>query len=237
MSANPQKIASRCCYQIVGAHPFYVLSMSADFIDAQQKSEFVVMLRMRFIAFLILPFINSLVFAQQHKDYIIKPNKDTVFTKVVRMHKKMNSVVCEERGKNVKYEAKDVLELKYDTAIYETGLVQLKRSKQFVFLRRTVKGKLSLYEISVKKTKFLWDKFGYDFIRLRWVYRAQDWSKKYPVTIDFYKKEIEPKEKFSKFWKEKTEDCQALTDKIKSKAIPWSPSPRELVQYYNENCK
>jgi hypothetical protein len=149
----------------------------------------------------------------------------------------MKSVVCEVKGKNIKYEAKDVLELKYDTLVYETGSVRLKRSKRIVFLRRTFKGKLSLYEIGVKKTKFLWDKFGYDFIRLRWVYRAQDWSKKYSVTIYFYKKENEPREKFSKFWKEKTEDCQALNDKIKSKEIHWSPSPREIVQYYNANCK
>lgn len=211
--------------------------MSADFNQAQQKSEFVVMLRMRFFAFLNLLFITPVVFSQQHKDYIIKLNKDTVFTKVVRIHKKMNSVVCEEKGKNVKYETKDVLELKYDTAVYETGLVKLKRSKRLVFLRRTVKGKLSLYEISVKKSKFLWDKFGYDFIRLRWVYRAQDWSKKYPVTVYFYKKERESREKFSKSWKEKTEDCQALTDKIKSKEMPWSPTPKELVQFYNSICK
>jgi hypothetical protein len=149
----------------------------------------------------------------------------------------MTSVVCEVKGKNIKYEAKDVLELKYDTLVYETGLVRIKTSKRIVFLRRTVKGKLSLYENSVKKTKFLWNKFGYDFFHLRWVYRAQDWSKKYSVTIYFYKKENESREKFSKSRQEKTKDCKVLNDKIKSKEILWSPSPREFVQYYNENCK
>lgn len=192
---------------------------------------------MRFFTFLSLLFVTAINYSQQHKDFIIKLNKDTVLTKVVRIHKKMNSVFCEENGKNVKYEAKDVLELRYDTAVYETGSVRLKRSKRVVFLHRTVKGKLSLYEISVKKNKFLWDKFGYDFIRLRWVYRAQDWSKKYPVTYYFYKKEKESMENISKSWKEKMEDCKTLTDRILFKADPWSPAPREIVQFYNANCE
>jgi hypothetical protein len=149
----------------------------------------------------------------------------------------MKSVVCEEKGKIIKYEAKDVLELKYDTEVYKTGSIRLNRSEQFVYLRRTVYGKLSLYEIGVKKTKLLWKNFGEDLVRLRWVYRAQDWAKKYSVTVYFYIKENESRENFSKSWKEKTEACEALTDKLRSKSILWSPTPIELVQFYNANCK
>ena len=202
----------------------------------QQMLEFVVMLQMKLFTLFILQFTILSLLSQEHKDYIVKLNNDTVFTKVIKIDKKMKNVLCEENGKKIRYETKDVLALKYDTLYYEVGIVRLKRSKQCVFLRRTVKGKLNLYEIDTKKKKFLAKNFGEDLIRLRWVYRAQDWAKKYHVTVYFYKKENESKDSFSKSWKEKTQDCKLLQDKIKSKTAPWIPMPKELVQFYNVNC-
>ena len=202
----------------------------------QQMLEFVVMLQMKLFTLFILQFTILSLLSQEHKDYIVKLNNDTVFTKVIKIDKKMKNVLCEENGKKIRYETKDVLALKYDTLFYEVGIVRLKRSKQCVFLRRTVKGKLNLYEIDTKKKKFLAKNFGEDLIRLRWVYRAQDWAKKYHVTVYFYKKENESKDSFSKSWKEKTQDCKLLQDKIKSKTAPWIPIPKELVQFYNVNC-
>ncbi len=195
-----------------------------------------VMKKMKLIPFLSLLFSISSLLSQEHKDYLIKINMDTVYTKIVRVDKKMKGVICEENGKKAKYEAKDVLVLKYDTVFYEVGLVRLKRTKQFLFLRRTVKGNLNLYEINSKRTKLLLKNFGEDLVHLRWVYRAQDWAKKVPITVYFYKKANESNKKFSKSWKEKTQDCKLLQDKIKSKEVSWTPSERELVEFYNVSC-
>jgi hypothetical protein len=202
----------------------------------QQMLEFVVMLQMKLFALSFLQFTILSLFSQEHKDYIVKLNNDTVFTKVIKIDKKMKSVLFEENGKKIRYETKDVLVLKYDTLFYEVGIVRLKRFNQCVFLRQTVKGRLNLYEIDTKKKKFLARNFVEDLIRLRWVYRAQDWAKKYHVTVYFYKKENESRESFSKSWKEKAQDCKLLQDKIKSKTAPWSPMPKEIVQFYNLNC-
>jgi hypothetical protein len=191
---------------------------------------------MRFFFVLSLLGFTSLLTSQQKGDYLINLNKDTVYVKVLRLHKNMRSVLCQVQGKKIKYEAKFVQAINYDSILYETGCVRLKRRKQFVFLHQTLKGKLNLYEMSIKKTKVLWDKFAYDFIRLRWVYRAQDWAKKYPVTVYFYKKENETRDHFSKSWKEKTKECKVFTDKLQSKEIPWLPSPIELVKFYNKQC-
>lgn len=173
-------------------------------------------------------------FSQMMGDYVITVNSDTVFTKVIRMDKTRKYIVCEEKGKKIKYDAKNIRVLKYDTVFYETCRVRLRqrRAKKYCFLQRTIKGKLSLYEITVKRTKFLWGNFGEDLIRLRWAYRAREWRKKNYITVYFYKKESETRDLFSNTWQEKIKDCKLLTKKITSKTMPF-----ELVQLYNENCK
>jgi hypothetical protein len=185
--------------------------------------------------FVILLTITQ-AWCQKSNDYIIKLNGDTLYTKVIRIDKEMKDVLCEENGKKTKYEAKDILGVKYDSSFYETGLVKLKRSKRYVFLRRTVKGTLNLYEITESGSKFLWGNFGEDLIRFRWVYRAQDWSKRVSTVVSFYKKENEAKDKFSKSWKEKVKDCKPLQEKINSKIASWIPTPKELVEFYNKTC-
>jgi hypothetical protein len=117
-------------------------------------------------------FAISSAFCQQSKDYVIKLNRDTIFTKVLRIDKKMRSIACEEKGKKIRYKAKDVLEIKSDTAFYETGLVQLKRlsSKQYVFLRRVINGKLSLYKTNIERIRLLMRNFGEDLIHGRMIY-------------------------------------------------------------------
>jgi hypothetical protein len=131
------------------------------------------------------------------------------------------------------------LAVKLDTVFYESGFVRLKRlkSKQFIFLQKTIKGNLNLYETGTKKTKFLLKIFGEDLIHLRWVYRAHIWIKKYELTLYFYKLENESREKFSNYYKEKTTNCKLLQDKLNSKVTVWSPGPKELVEFYNTNCK
>jgi|GEM_PF-4645844 len=62
-------------------------------------------------------------------------------------------------------------------------------------------------------------------------------DKKYSVTVYFYKMEYESHEKFSKNYTKKTKDCKLLNDKINSKENLWTPSPKELVEFYNTNCK
>jgi hypothetical protein len=193
----------------------------------------------RLFSSFVLLFTISSARSQANRDYIIKLSKDTVFTKVVRIDKEMKSVVCEEKDKKIKFEAKNILAVKCDTNFYETGLVALKHhgSKQYLLLQRTVKGNLNLYEINVKRNKFLWKIFGDDFIHFRWVYRAHDWIKGVTNSVSFYKKENEGQDKFSKSWKEKCMDCKLLQDKINSKTTPWTPTPKELVQFYNNTCK
>ena len=115
---------------------------------------------MKLFTLFILQFTISLLLSQEYKNYIVKLNNDTVLTKVIKIDKKMKNVLCEENGKKIRYKTKDVLALKYDTLFYEVGIVRLNRSKQCVFLRRTVKGKLNLYEIDTKKKKFLIKIFG-----------------------------------------------------------------------------
>lgn len=190
---------------------------------------------MHFLSLLL--YLPSLIICQQRKDYIILTNKDTIFTQIVRIDKKMKSVVCEPNGKKTIYKAKYILELKLDTFFYETGFVQLKKSKQFVLLRRTCKGKLSLYETCVRHKQVLWGNIAENFIHVRWVYRAQKWVLKNYITIYFYKKENESNTGFSRSWQEKTKDCNTLNDRRKSLGVPWSPLPIELVQFYNSNCK
>ena len=177
--------------------------------------------------------------SQERKNYIIKLNADTVFTKVVKLDKKNKSVIYEEDGRKIKCKAEAILAVKIDTIFYESALVRLKRlkNKHYVFLQITVAGKLKLYEINTRKTKFLMKAFGEDLIHLRWVYRAHDWTKGYSTKIYFYKKENESRKKISKYWKEKTKDCKSLHDKFNSKESPWFPNPRELVQFYNRHCK
>lgn len=186
----------------------------------------------------MLLFAELSALSQERKDYIIRKNKDTAFVKIVRIDKKMRSFVCEENGKKIRHDAKDISALKYDSVFYESASVRLKalRSKRSILLQGTVKGKLNLYETGVKKRIFLWKNFGEDLIRLRLVYRAQPWIKDNLVTIYFYRKENEPGDHFSKSWQEKTKDCKSLYDKLNSKAKPWNPAPPELVRFYNSNC-
>lgn len=180
----------------------------------------------------------SSILSQQSMDYIVKLNKDTVFVIGIKMDSKIKKVICEEKGRKIKYEAKDILAAKIDTLFYESGLVRLKMigPKHFVFLRKTIKGDLNLYTVNTKKTKFLWKTFGEDLVHLRWVYRAHDWIKTDLVTTYFYKKENESIKNLSRNWKEKTKDCKLLNDKIKSKLAQWNPAPTEIVQFYNANC-
>jgi len=187
---------------------------------------------------LILSLIITAFLSQENKDYIIKLNKDTIFGKI-KMDSKIKSVIYEENGRKIKYEAKDVLAVKIDTVFYESGSVRLKKlkGKHFVFLQKTIKGNLNLYEVNFKKTKFLLGAFGNDFIHLRWVYRAHDWIKSDLITVCFYKKENESMKSLSRSWKEKTKDCKLLLDKYNSKTAPWNPSPEETVRFYNSNCK
>ena len=193
---------------------------------------------MKLFAFLILLFVVSPIFSQEKKDYIIRLNKDTLFTKVIRMDRKMKSVVCEEGGRKIIYPAKGLLAVKTDTLFYESGLVRSKslKFKHFVFLQRTIKGNLNLYEMDVKRTKFLMKTFSEDLVHFRWVYRAHKWTKAVLTTLYFYKKENEDREHFSKNWKEKTKDCKLLHQKYNSKTTPWTPTQREMVQFYNAKC-
>jgi hypothetical protein len=175
--------------------------------------------------------------SQERGDYLIKINGDTIFTRFIRIDKKMKYVVSDSAGKLTRYDVREVLELKYDTVVYESGFARIKSPGEFLFLKRIIKGELSLYEAKVKKTKILWKNFGEDLIHLRWVYRAQDWSKKYTVPVYFYRRLSETGRNFSKSWKEKTADCLLFTDKIRSKTRLWDPTERELVEYYNAQCK
>ena len=193
---------------------------------------------MKLLNVLILSLLVSTILSQESKDFIIKLNKDTVFTKIVRIDKELKSVICEEKGKKTKYEAKDILALKYDTVFYEVGLIRLKRhgSEQYLLLQRIVNGDLSLYEINVKKTKFLWKTFGEDVVHLRWVFRAHAWTKGVLNPVDFYKRKNESRESFTKDWKEKTKDCKAMQEKFDPK-VKLNLSPIEIVQFYNTNCR
>lgn len=189
---------------------------------------------MRSVSVLFLWLLNSFLYSQDDMDYIVKSTKDTIYTKIVRMDKKFKNVVCEEKEKNCKYNATTILSLKHDTSFYEVGLIKIKRKSQSVFLKRVIKGKLSLYELKTTLTKRSWKIIGSNFIHLRWVYRAQDGSKKIPLTVYYYKKENETYENFSESWKVKTRECKLLNDKIKSEN--WKPTPLELVRFYNTNC-
>lgn len=175
--------------------------------------------------------------SQENRDYIIRLNKDTVFTGIARLDKKMKYVVCEEKQKRIKYAARDLLALKFDSSVYETGLIRLKRlrPRHYVLLRRTLQGKLNLYELPVKKTQFLWKSFGGDLIHGRLIYRAHDWRKSSLVPAYFYKKESESRARFSRSWKEKTRDCQLFCDTIKAKPKQ-TVTPEALVRFYNLSC-
>ncbi|MBK7669050.1 MAG: hypothetical protein IPJ32_17940 [Sphingobacteriaceae bacterium] len=117
---------------------------------------------MKLYAALALSSVISTLFSQENSDYVVKLNKDTVFLKSIKMDSKVRNVICEGNGKKIKYQAKDILAAKIDTVFYESGLVRLKNigSKHIVFLQKTVVGDLTLYEINVKRTKFLWKTFG-----------------------------------------------------------------------------
>lgn len=172
------------------------------------------------------------MFSQENKDYIISLNKDTTFVKVISIDRTMKIAVCEEKGRKITYHAKDILAIKFDTLFYESGLVKLKgiSPKNYVFLYRKVFGKLNLYETKVRRA-------GYTFSALLiWAKEGTAWGKRRWETLIFYKKENESREKISRDWKEKTKDCVLLHDKYNSKVTPWSPTPRELVQFYNTNC-
>lgn len=184
-----------------------------------------------------LSFVVLSILSQEKIDYIVKLNNDTVLIKGIKMDSKIKNVICEEKGRKIKYRAKDILAVKIDTLFYMSALVRLKRSgsKKFVFLQKTISGYLSLYEINVKRSKFLWKAFGGDLIHLRWVYRAHDWIKDVVTTVYFYKKENEAMKNLSRNWKMKTKDCKLLHEKINSKTIIWNPSQREIVKFYNAN--
>lgn len=192
---------------------------------------------MKLVVVLTLLFFPFLLFSQSGKDYIVLVNNDTIFVSIIRIDKKMKSMVCGINGKKTRYTAKNLSGFKYDTLVYETGLVRLKKGRQYVFLRRIVTGKMNLYGIDMKTKEILWGNIREDALRFRWVYRAQKWAKKCKNTIYFYKKEYEAKDQFSKSGKGKMKDCTILDAKIQSMANLWTPSPEELVQFYNSNCK
>ncbi|MDX2173616.1 MAG: hypothetical protein SFY56_10865 [Bacteroidota bacterium] len=176
--------------------------------------------------------------SQQLSDYIITIKGDTVFTKVIKLDRKQKYVICEDSGRQIKYKSENILALQMDTFFYESGLVKLKKRKckHFVFLKKTVKGKLNVYEMTVKQSKFLWKTFGEDVLHLRWVYRAHNWTKAVYETLYFYKKEQEGRNCFTKDWKEKTKDCKVLNDKLNSKATVRTPTAKEAVVFYNTMC-
>ena len=107
-----------------------------------------------FILFSVL-FSTLSLLCQEQKDFVVTLNKDTVYTKVIKIDKKMKNVLCEENGKKIRYETKDILGLKYDTLFYEVGFVRLKRSKQCVFLKRIVKGNLVFMKLILRRKKYL----------------------------------------------------------------------------------
>lgn len=174
--------------------------------------------------------------SQQLSDYIITIKGDTVFKKVITLDRKQKYVICEEGVRKLKYKAQDVLAVQRDTSFYESGFIKLKRRKQFVFIKKTVTGKLNVYEITVKQSKFLWKTFGGDVLHLRWVYRAHNWTKAVYKTLYFYKKEQEGRDYFTKDWKEKTKDCKVLNDKLTTKVSIWTPTAKEAVVFYNTMC-
>jgi hypothetical protein len=187
----------------------------------------------------ILLFLLSTLLSQENRDYIIKWNKDTVFTNVIKLSRKMTRVICEEHAKKINYSAEEILCVKTDTAVYESALVKLKKlqTKHFVFLQKTIAGNLSLYETTVKIKKLQIKTFGEDLIHGRWIYRARDWVSSTPTPVYFYKMENETRENFSKRWKKKTKHCKLLHNKFSSKASAWTMSPEEIVLFYNQNCK
>lgn len=191
-----------------------------------------------YISFLSLFLVSSL-FSQESKDYLIKLNQDTLFLKVIKLDRQYKKVMCELKGRKLSYPAKDLLEIKKDSITYETALLRLKNlgSKKYVFLQRIIKGKLSLFEIPIKRTHFDSKTFAADFIHLRWVYRAHDWFKSETDTVYFYKKENETREAFSKNRKEKIADCKVLMDKLAIENRNTSLSAKELVCFYNTQCR
>ncbi len=189
-----------------------------------------------YLSFLSLFLVSSL-FSQESKDYLIKLNQDIIFLKVIKIDRHFKKVMCELKGRKLSYPAKDLLEIKKDSITYETALLSLKclRAKKYVFLQRTIKGKLSLYEIPVKRTQFDLITFAGDFVHLRWVYRAHDWSKSEQNIVHYYKKENETRDAFTKQWKEKTKDCKALQDELVHKSKVEILSPEAIVSFYNSH--
>jgi hypothetical protein len=177
--------------------------------------------------------------SQEGQGYVVSLNNDTVFMRSIKIDRKKRAVNCEGfSGKKAGFKAAEVLSVRLDTSIYESGLVRLKplKKKRYVFLHKTITGKLNLYEISVRRTKLSWKTVGYNFITLRWIYRSNDARIKYFVTKYFYKRENEFRESISRNWKSKTRDCKAFNDKLSSKLNRWVPGPAEIVHFYNKNC-
>lgn len=172
--------------------------------------------------------------SQERHDYLIDLKGDTLYRHILGFDKMLRRVVCVNNGKKIWYDAKDIRELKFDSAYYETGFVRLRQKSQYMFLRRIIQGKLSLYSIDRNKTKVLWKNFGEDVIRFRWIYRSQEWFKRIPVTVYFYRLSSEPRTGFSRSWRRKTRDCSAMQGKLKERN--WRPTPGDIVVFYNKSC-
>ena len=188
---------------------------------------------MKIVLILVLTCLTCIACSQERNDFIIKLNKDTSFVNIISIDRKMKNVVCEENGKKIKYNAKDILALKLDTSFYESGFVKLKTfsAKQYVFLYKTAFGKLNLFETKVRRAGFTLSAL------LIWAKDGTAWGKRRWETLFFYKKEYELRESFSRNWKIKTKDCSLLLDKCHSKTSIWKPTPKEIVRFYNMNCK
>jgi hypothetical protein len=193
---------------------------------------------MKQIQTMFLSLLLSISVSQNNKPFLLKLSGDTVFPTSIKIDRHMSFVMCEEKRGKLKFNAHDLRGLKLDTAYFESGFVRLKkfRKKHYYFLKKVISGRLSLYEIVVRKKQFQFKTFGGDVLHLRWVYRAHDWFKPVTKTLYFYKREKETREEFSMKHKSKTSGCEGFRE-VYTKKDRKAFTTFEIVDLYNSICE
>jgi hypothetical protein len=184
-------------------------------------------------ATLFLSVTISILSSQEIGDYVIKMNRDTVFTRSVKIDRDMKAVYCEVDGKKIKLEARDLRSLKISNRTYETGLVRItgNGARDYFFLEKKISGTLNLYEIKVRTYKRSLSSL------IEWARNGTPSKRDHWSDHIFYKKENDSRESFSGDWKEMTRDCNKFREQFNSDAAATSPDPAEVVRFYNANCK
>lgn len=156
-------------------------------------------------------------------DYVVTVKNDTI---PVILEKWNNTrIVCMVNGIETKFNARDLLAYNIDSTEGETGRIcpTIIGFKRWMFLDRTLKGKVSLFRITMKEKLIDNMSSTYSYV---------------DVTILYARKDDMRRGKYRKIWTDRSlekllNDCDKF---VEMKSSGWSPGFADKINFYNSIC-